>query len=281
MSSPEYSYVYIIEDEHNTVKIGIAGNPEKRINTIDKSIPYRIINKYKSPVCTNAREIEKATHKHFVEWRKKGEWFTVPFYEAVDYVKGHFVSTAQQLTPVEQSCVVINNHEMPVLIYDNQRVVTFTMIDQVHERPEGTAKRNFSVNRKHFIEDNDFYTLDSSSLDVFRTDNPGVFGGSAQHSIVLTQMGYLMVVKSLKDDLAWQVQRQLVDVYFNKASNQTQLTSDELKKKAAGFIYQDMWIDKKLVSKIKKLAIIDEVNNEELFIQILEIGINQYLKSKN
>lgn len=102
MSSPEYSYVYVIEDEHGTVKIGIAGNPEKRINTIDKSIPYQIINKYKSPVCTNAREIEKAAHKHFAKRRKKGEWFAIAFDDAVDYVKGHFVT--QQLTlPVGQS----------------------------------------------------------------------------------------------------------------------------------------------------------------------------------
>ncbi|WP_217807258.1 hypothetical protein [Methylomagnum ishizawai] len=32
--------------------------------------------------------------------------------------------------------------------------------------------------------------------------------------IVLTETGYLMLVKSFTDDLAWQVQRQLVKVYF-------------------------------------------------------------------
>jgi len=111
--------------------------------------------------------------------------------------------------------------EMPVIEYHGQRVCTFAMIDKVHQRPDGTASRNFRKNRKHFIKGNDFYTLDSNSLDVFRRDYPGVFGDSAQHSIVLTQMGYLMVVKSLKDDLAWQVQRELVNVYFGKPKEET------------------------------------------------------------
>ena len=224
MPNVELLHVYVIEDEHNTVKIGVAGNVAKRINAIDQATAYQIINRYESPSCINAREIEKAAHKHFAKQRKKGEWFTIVFDDAVDYVKGHFV-TQQLVPPVEQSQVVINNHQMPVLVYNNQRVVTFAMIDQVHQRPTGTAGRNFRENRKHFIEGDDFYTLDSNSLDVFRRDYLGVFGDSAQHSIVLTQMGYLMVVKSLKDDLAWQVQRQLVTGYFAQ-STQPALTPE-------------------------------------------------------
>ncbi len=111
--------------------------------------------------------------------------------------------------------------EMLVIEYHGQRVCTFAMIDKVHQRPSGTARKRFNDNRKHFVKGEDFYSLDSSSLSVFRTDYPGIFGDSAQHAIVLTEMGYLMVVKSLKDDLAWQVQRELVNVYFGKPKEET------------------------------------------------------------
>lgn len=42
--------------------------------------------------------------------------------------------------------------EIPAIkVWDSQRVVTFNDIDRVHQRPNGTAKRSFKQNRKHFI----------------------------------------------------------------------------------------------------------------------------------
>ncbi len=35
-------------------------------------------------------------------------------------------------------------------------------------------------------------------------------------------MGYLMLVKSFHDNLAWQVQRQLINVYFDHTKNSIQ-----------------------------------------------------------
>ena len=43
----------------------------------------------------------------------------------------------------------INNLDLSVKVYQNQRVITFKDIDTVHERPEGTARRNFNTNKKH------------------------------------------------------------------------------------------------------------------------------------
>ena len=41
--------------------------------------------------------------------------------------------------------------------YNGQRVVTLKDIDIVHQRPEGTASRNFINNRQHFIENTDYF----------------------------------------------------------------------------------------------------------------------------
>lgn len=52
--------------------------------------------------------------------------------------------------------IVINNHELKAKEFNGQRVVTFKDIDTVHERPDGTARKRFSDNRKHFIEGEDY-----------------------------------------------------------------------------------------------------------------------------
>lgn len=107
----------------------------------------------------------------------------------------------------------INNTQLVVKVYKGQRVVTFKDIDTVHQRPEGTAKRNFDTNRKHFIEGEDFFLLKQSD---FQKDEIRTLEIPNRGLTVFTEQGYLMLVKSFTDDLAWEVQRQLVKNYFRK-----------------------------------------------------------------
>ena len=108
----------------------------------------------------------------------------------------------------------INNTELVVKVYQGQRVVTFKDIDTVHERPEGTAKRNFNTNKKHFIEGEDYFTI---CVDEIRTRKIMEISNKAREDVTFfTEQGYLMLVKSFTDDLAWEVQRQLVKNYFRK-----------------------------------------------------------------
>lgn len=110
--------------------------------------------------------------------------------------------------------VHVANADLPFIEYHRQPVVTFAMIDAVHQRPERTARRNFDSNRKHFVEGEDFYRVVSKGLHEFRASYPGLFPEAATSISVFTETGYLMLVKSFTDDLAWQVQRQLVKGYF-------------------------------------------------------------------
>ncbi|PHM59112.1 antirepressor [Xenorhabdus stockiae] len=110
--------------------------------------------------------------------------------------------------------ITINQTQMPVVEYQGQRVVTFSMIDQVHARPEGTAKAAFNRNNHRFVQGVDYQIL---SQDDIRTDLPdGLFSKFAPNGIVLFESGYLMLTKPFNDDLAWQVQRELVSSYFRK-----------------------------------------------------------------
>ncbi len=103
--------------------------------------------------------------------------------------------------------IIINNYELPIREYNGQRVVTFKDIDAVHQRPEGTARRNFNNNKKHFIAGTDYYKIQPYEKRTVGITSPN--GG-----IIVTESGYLMLVKSFTDKLAWQVQRELVNTYF-------------------------------------------------------------------
>ncbi len=101
--------------------------------------------------------------------------------------------------------------QLAVKEYQGQRVITFRDVDTLHQRPEGTARKRFNDNRRRFIESEDFFKITASE---FRTAFGGMDTRQQMDVILLTKMGYLMLVKSLTDDLAWMVQRQLVKSYF-------------------------------------------------------------------
>jgi len=106
----------------------------------------------------------------------------------------------------------INGLPLEIKEYKGQRVVTFKDIDTVHGRPEGTARRNFNKNRKHFIEGEDFFKVCAYEI---RTHKILDISPKAHDDVtLLTESGYLMIVKSFTDDLAWSVQRELVNTYF-------------------------------------------------------------------
>lgn len=109
--------------------------------------------------------------------------------------------------------VKINNHDVTAKEYNGLRIVTFKDIDMVHERPDGTARKRFNDNKKHFVEGVDFFVLNQpSEIRTLGIERPQ--GGVPEKVTLITESGYLMLVKSFTDDLAWEVQRQLVNTYF-------------------------------------------------------------------
>lgn len=114
----------------------------------------------------------------------------------------------------ELKTVSINKADITVKEYQGKRVVTLKEIDLCHGRPDGTARKRFNNNKQHFIEGVDYF--------VRKTDEAAKeYGVIAPNGLVLvTESGYLMLVKSFTDDLAWEVQRQLVNTYFNCKAKQ-------------------------------------------------------------
>lgn len=123
-----------------------------------------------------------------------------------------------------QELTTINNTEILVKELSGQRVVTFKEIDAVHGRPDGTARKRFNDNREHFIEGEDFFVLNQpSEIRTLGIQRPQ--GGTPESVTLITESGYLMLVKSFTDDLAWKVQRELVKGYFRAKSSDPQFST--------------------------------------------------------
>ena len=133
--------------------------------------------------------------------------------------------------------VTVEGTEMQIREYDGQRVVTFKDIDEVHQRPKGTAKRNFTRNKKHFIENEDYFVVTREDVGTNFVPTYG-FNEKAPSGILVTETGYLMLVKSLRDDLSWDVQRQLVKAYFNVRQVQQEIPE----RKTYPLLVEDKWL---------------------------------------
>lgn len=149
--------------------------------------------------------------------------------------------------------VKINNTDLSVKEFNGQRVVTFKDVDMLHERVEGTAKRNFNENKKHLIEDEDYFKM---TYKEFSTNFvPNSKGGNPNNEVVLlTESGYLMLVKSLQDDLAWKVQRELVNNYFRVKEVGQALNTSKLSKELQAILM----LDEKTVEMDNRITTLEE-----------------------
>ena len=126
--------------------------------------------------------------------------------------------------------VTINTTALTVKEYKGQRVVTLKEIDKVHQRPEGTARKRFNDNKEHFIEGVDYFVRNpDEAAKEFDTIAPNGLK-------LITESGYLMLVKSFTDDLAWTVQRELVNSYFRMKTKPVKAVPPGAEKRAAAML---------------------------------------------
>lgn len=138
----------------------------------------------------------------------------------------------------------IGNVDISVKEYKGQRVVTFKDIDMVHKRPDGTARATFNRNKDHFSLGEDYFVCETHEAKE-------IFGISAPNGIALmTEQGYLMLVKPFSDDLAWEVQRQLVKTYFQATKR---LSPEDMLRIQLGMIDEDRKQIKDHESRIENL----------------------------
>lgn len=131
------------------------------------------------------------------------------------------------------SLVKVMDRKVPTRFFRGKPVVTLPQVDEFHGRPKNTAARNFSHNRKHFVEGEDFFEATYEEWNqLFGTTNfvapKKAKGGHRGSMILLTLTGYMMLVKSLNDEKAWQIHRALVNAYFAKKQPNRQTNPAEI-----------------------------------------------------
>jgi len=129
--------------------------------------------------------------------------------------------------------LIINGQSLPVREYKGQRVVTIKDIARAHGTKAEFIARNFQRNRKYFIEGVDYFHLQGKRA----TQNLGIGSKNGRDKLslpskvsqinIFTESGYLMLVKSMTDELAWKVQRVLVNEYFRNTSKKLYESSYE------------------------------------------------------
>ncbi|QTA84644.1 ORF6N domain-containing protein [Desulfonema magnum] len=115
----------------------------------------------------------------------------------------------------EKRLINIEGKEVERIEYRGQAVVTFRMIDGLHEKTDGAARNAFYRHKDKFIEKEDFFDVPYEEWSEIIAVNM-VNGDGKQRNPVkfITESGYLMLVKPFSDDLAWKIQRALVKNYF-------------------------------------------------------------------
>ena len=119
--------------------------------------------------------------------------------------------------------ISVEGTELSIKEYNGQRVVTFKDIDTVHQRPNGTARNAFNRNKKHFIKDVDYFALKHGDEQINNGNVRLAYNGviPTKGITLLTESGYLMIVKAFTDELSWQVQRSLINAYFKQKEQAT------------------------------------------------------------
>lgn len=97
--------VYVVENQHGHVKIGVSQDVQGRISTLSNQGGFKVNNMYATEHCSNAYQLENRLHKQFKEKKINGEWFSIEFNLAVNAVKTIF-DTEGDLKQKKQNCII-------------------------------------------------------------------------------------------------------------------------------------------------------------------------------
>lgn len=112
--------------------------------------------------------------------------------------------------------IAVNDTNIKIREWNNQRVVTFNDIDRVHEKAQGTAKRTFYKYRQYFTENHDYFMVKPEDFRKYVTCTSGISESDINNrgTTFITESGYLKITKPISGEKAWQVQCMLVNTYF-------------------------------------------------------------------
>ncbi len=119
------------------------------------------------------------------------------------------------------TAVTISGQSIERLTYRGEPVITIPMVADLHQRDAQSVRKNFTNNKDRFIEQKDFFRLQFDEWskilvgkNLLDQDAKNDHGGHRGEMCFFTQVGYLKLIKTFNDDLAWDIYIQLVEHYF-------------------------------------------------------------------
>jgi hypothetical protein len=79
----EGSFVYVVQADNGTIKIGISTNPTARLAQLQRSAPAHLSLAYVGALRSTGYAVEAEAHRTLASYRQSGEWFSCPAEMAV------------------------------------------------------------------------------------------------------------------------------------------------------------------------------------------------------
>lgn len=109
----------------------------------------------------------------------------------------------------------IEDRELERISYKGVIVLPLCLVDALHKRPEGTARHVFRKNTSRFLDEQDYFKVPYKTWSTF--PNAAALGlKSPRLRTLLTESGYLLLVRYFRGDYAVQIQRAIMNNYFFK-----------------------------------------------------------------
>lgn len=115
-------------------------------------------------------------------------------------------------TPVAP-VVRVDNTDIPVIAYQNQRVITTDLMAQVYGTDTKHIQNNFIRNQDRFEQGKHYFKLEGDELSNFKLPSPQI-NKRTRHLFIWTERGAARHAKMLDTDQAWNVFDKLEEAYF-------------------------------------------------------------------
>jgi hypothetical protein len=131
--------------------------------------------------------------------------------------------------------IKLNNGEIRIIEWNGERVVSTKDIAKLHGLDVKVINRKYRRNKKYFMKEVDYYEVTKDDLTGDKNGTGGVIRemlhrNSAEYILLITESGYLNFVKTINDDIAWGIWKQLKEIYFQVKSGQMKQLRDKSKK---------------------------------------------------
>lgn len=125
--------------------------------------------------------------------------------------------------------ISIFEKEIEIKEYNNERVVTAWDIAQLHERDTREIVQNFNNVKDKMILNEDYFTISRNDMSKSKILIQHFIPNNVKEIVLFTQLGYMLLTKTFKDDFSWKIQRELVKAYFKLKELKDRVESGELK----------------------------------------------------